>query len=152
MMSFLERYASLPSLKDLVLPRKRMRTRKDLLATVEGLEVDDLATAVSDVEAGSVGIPVLLRQYLKLGGKLLGFSVDRKFSNVLDGLIVVDLTQTEPRLLERYLGKEEAEQFLEFQKGKHGSNSNQDCHELASAARRGSHSPTNALLQVHRSA
>ena len=67
MMSFLERYASLPSLKHLVLPRKRMRTRKDLLATVEGLEVDDLATAVSDVEAGGVGIPVLLRQYLKLG-------------------------------------------------------------------------------------
>ena len=67
MMSFLERYASLPSLKDLVLPRRCMRTRKDLLAGVEGLEADDLATAVPDVEAGGVGMPVLLRQYLKLG-------------------------------------------------------------------------------------
>jgi putative hemolysin len=151
MMSFLERYASLPSLKHLVAPRKRMRTRNDLLSTVEGLEVDDLATAVSDVEAGGVGIPVLLRQYLKLGGKLLSFSVDRKFSNVLDGLIVVDLTQTEPRLLERYLGKEEAEQFLEYQKGKHGSHSDRDRRELASAPCGGSHSAANALFQVHRS-
>jgi hypothetical protein len=152
MMSFLERYASLPSLKDLVLPRKRMRTRIELIATIDRLEVDDLATAVSDIEAGGEGMPVLLRQYLKLGGKLLSFSVDRKFSDVLDGLIVVDLTQTEPRLLERYLGKEEAAQFLEYQKGKHASHSDRDRHELVSAARRGSHSTANALLQVHRGA
>jgi putative hemolysin len=152
MMSFLERYASLPSLRHLVLPRKRMRTRKDLLATVEGLEVDHLATAVSDVEAGGVGMPVLLRQYLKLGGKLLSFSVDRKFSDALDGLIVVDLTQTEPKLLERYLGKKEAAQFLEFQKGTNGSHSDRDRPKLASTTRGGSHSTANALLQVHRSA
>jgi hypothetical protein len=107
---------------------------------------------VSDIEAADVGVPVLLRQYLKLGGKLLSFSVDRKFSDALDGLIVVDLTQTEPKLLERYLGKEEAEKFLEFQKGTYGSHSDRDRHELASAARRGSHSTANALLQVHRSA
>jgi putative hemolysin len=152
MMSFLARYASLPSLKDLALPRKRLRTRSDLLATVEGLEIGDLATAVSDVEAADVGVPVLLRQYLKLGGKLLSFSVDRKFSNTLDGLIVVDLTQTEHRLLERYLGREEAAQFLEYQKGNHGSHSNCDCCQLDSPARGGGNSTADALLQVQRSA
>lgn len=62
-------------------------------------------------------LPVLLRQYLKLGGRLLGFSVDRDFSNVVDGLIVVDLLQTDPRILERYLGRDEAAAFLEYQKG-----------------------------------
>jgi putative hemolysin len=152
MMSFLERYASLPSLKHLVLPRRTMRTPEDVLAPLKTLAVDDLATAVSDVEAGGAGVPVLLRHYLKLGGKLLSFSVDHNFSNALDGLIVVDLTQTEPRLLERYLGKEEAEQFLEYQKGKHGSHSDRDRRELASAACGGSHSAANALFQVHRSA
>jgi hypothetical protein len=34
--------------------------------------------------------------------------VDRKFSNVLDGLIVVDLRQTERGVLERYMGREDA--------------------------------------------
>jgi len=67
------------------------------------------------------GVPVLLRQYLKLGGRLLGFNLDPKFSNALDGLILVDLTKTETKLLERYLGKTEAQTFLEFQKGKHGT-------------------------------
>ena len=69
---------------------------------------------VSDLEASRAGIPVLLRQYLKLGGKLLGFNVDPEFSDALDGLILVDLTRTEPRLLERYLGKTEAHEFLKY--------------------------------------
>jgi len=33
----------------------------------------------------------------------------------LDDLILVDLTRTEPKLLERYLGKSEAAQFLAFE-------------------------------------
>jgi hypothetical protein len=56
----------------------------------------------------------LLRQYLKLGGKLLGFNVDRDFGDALDGLIVVDLMQTDPKVLGRYIGKHEAEAFRAF--------------------------------------
>jgi putative hemolysin len=149
MMSFLERYASLPSLRQLVAPRKPLRPRTDLPPGVERLDVDDLATAVSDLEAADVGVPVLLRQYLKLGGKLLGFSVDRKFSNVLDGLIVVDLTRTDRKMLERYLGREEAAEFLAYQKGMHGSPTSDDGRELVAEARAGSHTAANAVLQVH---
>jgi hypothetical protein len=36
-------------------------------------------------------------------------------------LIVVDLTKTEPKLLDRYLGKHEATQFLAFHRGKYGT-------------------------------
>ena len=76
---------------------------------------------VSDLEPGQAGVPVLLRQYLKLGGKLLGFNVDPQFADALDGLILVDLTKTEPKLLERYLGKSEAAQFLAFHRGQYGT-------------------------------
>ena len=51
-------------------------------------------------------------QYLKLGGKLLGFNVDPDFGKALDGLIVVDLTQTDPKLLARYMGKDASRRFL----------------------------------------
>jgi Putative hemolysin len=68
-------------------------------------DIEDLAALVADIETDSKGLPVLLRQYLKLGGKLLGFNVDRNFSDALDGLIMVDLTRTDPRMLERYLGR-----------------------------------------------
>ena len=74
-------------------------------------DIEDLSTLVADVEADRKGVPVLLRQYLKLGGELVAFNVDRKFANALDGLIVVDLGKTDPRLLERYLGKEGAAAF-----------------------------------------
>ena len=74
-------------------------------------DLDELSQPINDVEADGKGLPILLRQYAKIGGRLLGFNVDRKFSNVLDGLVVVDLRQTEPAVLERYMGKEGASGF-----------------------------------------
>ncbi len=74
-------------------------------------DLDELSQPINDVEADGKGLPILLRQYAKIGGKMLGFNVDRKFSSVLDGLVVVDLRQTEPAVLERYMGRESATRF-----------------------------------------
>lgn len=74
-------------------------------------DLDELSQPITDVELDGKGLPILLRQYAKIGGKLLGFNVDRKFSNVLDGLVVVDLRHTDAAVLERYMGKESAAQF-----------------------------------------
>jgi putative hemolysin len=74
-------------------------------------DIEDLSQPITDVETDGKGLPILLRQYAKIGGKLLGFNVDRKFSNVLDGLVVVDLRETEPAVLERYMGREAATEF-----------------------------------------
>ena len=74
-------------------------------------DLDELSEPIADVEADGKGLPILLRQYAKIGGRLLGFNVDRKFSNVLDGLVVVDLRETDPAVLERYMGREEAVRF-----------------------------------------
>jgi len=123
MISFLEKYALLHDWTGLVRNRHALRERllngscRPALPNA-GFDIEDLSRVVSDIEQKQTGVPVLLRQYLRLGGKLLGFNADPEFSNALDGLIVVDLTKTEPKLLERYLGKAEATAFLEFQKGK----------------------------------
>jgi putative hemolysin len=37
------------------------------------------------------GIPVLLKKYIKLNAKIIGFNVDPDFNNCLDGLIILDL-------------------------------------------------------------
>jgi len=110
MAGFLKRIAWFDDLALLVASRQPFVPRLQSLA----FDVDELSAAISDIEAKPAGIPVLLRQYLKLGGKLLGFNVDAQFSNVVDGLIVVDLVKAEKKLLERYLGKAEAEAFLRF--------------------------------------
>jgi len=78
--------------------------------TVERLE--DVCALVRQIEADGKDIPILLRQYLKLNAKLLGFTVDASFGNVLDGLVLVDLDRVEPAILSRYMGKNEARAFL----------------------------------------
>jgi len=37
------------------------------------------------------GIPVLLKKYIKLNAKIIGFNVDPDFNNCLDGLVIVDI-------------------------------------------------------------
>ncbi len=118
MIAFLEKREWLAGLAGLVRPRRPPARRA---AAELCRDLDDRSDIVSDLEPGAQGVPVLLRQYLRLGGKLLGFNVDQFFSEALDGLILVDLTKTEPRLLERYLGKTEAQTFLNHWKGFHGT-------------------------------
>jgi putative hemolysin len=121
MVSFLERHASLRGWAGLVSTRNAFRPSRRSVLPGAGFDIEDLSAVVSDIEPTQTGVPVLLRQYLKLGGKLLGFNIDPKFSNALDGLILVDLTKTDPKLLERYLGKGEAARFLAFQRGTNGA-------------------------------
>jgi hypothetical protein len=77
-------------------------------------DIEELSTWIADMETDQKGVPILLRQYLKLGGKLLSFNVDAKFARAIDGLIVVDLTATDARVLERYLGKAGAARFQTY--------------------------------------
>jgi hypothetical protein len=77
-------------------------------------DVENVSELISSMESDRKGVPILLKQYLKLGGEIAGFNVDTAFGNVLDGLIIVDLTKTEPRMLERYLGKDGSRQFLGY--------------------------------------
>ena len=75
-------------------------------------DVEDLSAPIADLEPDGKGIPILVKQYVKLGGKLLAFSVDPQFGNTLDGFVMVDLTRTSPEILGRYMGKDEAATFL----------------------------------------
>jgi len=108
---------------DLIQARTPFRTPKlrrwDCGAICGALrDLEELAEPISDVEEDGKGLPVLIKQYTKVGGKLVGFNLDRKFSDVVDGLVIVDLRQTEPSVLERYMGKEGYAYFRRF----HGLN------------------------------
>ena len=119
LVGFLKQNESLPDLARLVKPRKPMRTNpirkwklRRIKSTVKDLE--DVDSLIADIETNLTGVPILLRQYLKLGGKLLAFNIDPDFSYVLDGLILVDLTKTDPKVLERYMGREKTTRFLAY--------------------------------------
>jgi putative hemolysin len=74
----------------------------------------EVCSVIADVEFKQRDVPVLLRHYLNLGGQLLAFNIDRSFGRVMDGLIVVDLTQTDRKTLQRYMGIEGAAAFLTY--------------------------------------
>lgn len=46
---------------------------------------------IKDIELSDYNMPVLLKKYLKQNGKIIGFNIDPKFNNALDGLLILDL-------------------------------------------------------------
>jgi putative hemolysin len=99
-------------------PFRYMRGRKLMreFISAELQDVDDCSALISSLETDGKGIPILLKHYLRLNGTLLSFNVDKDFSSVVDGLILVDLTETEPKLLAKYMGEEKCREYL----AKHG--------------------------------
>ena len=69
---------------------------------------------VERAETDGKGMPVLLRQYLKLNARLIGVNVDPAFGEALDALMIVDLTTVDLPILNRYLGRDDAERFLAY--------------------------------------
>jgi putative hemolysin len=123
MVSFLRSYHYLNSLSGMVkarIPFRPTGERNFVEETVElvGDNLDELSTIISDIESNGAGIPVLLKHYLKLGGRMLGFNVDPSFSHVVDGLILVDLTQTDTMILERFVGQDQAAAYLAYHQQK----------------------------------
>jgi putative hemolysin len=104
----------------MVAPRRKFRSRAmrnsqvQRLATLIG-DIDGISLSIADIEEDGKGLPVLIRQYLKAGGRVLGFSVDPEFSNTLDALMIADLRSTPRALLERCMGREEAQVFCAAQ-------------------------------------
>lgn len=102
----------LNELAALVNPRTPLTFKPKLLADLDLKQqsflkgIDHLSVLVSDMEADGKGIPVLLRHYLNLGGQILAFNRDPDFSDVIDGLLLVDLLKADKKQLQRYMGKE----------------------------------------------
>ena len=63
-----------------------------------------LSAMISDLEPDGRSLPVLLRQYLRLGGSMVSFNVDSEFGDTLDCLVIVDLKNAPERLMNRYFG------------------------------------------------
>jgi putative hemolysin len=125
LVSFLRMNNFMPDLARLV--RARMPLRRSFLRKLRSDElrnvvdsVEEVEALIADIETELSGIPILLKQYLKLGGKLLGFNLDPAFGNVLDGLILVDVTQTDRKVLNRYMGGEGMRSYLAYWQRRNG--------------------------------
>lgn len=83
----------------------------------------DMLTALANIKALSklIGrcdpgraVPVLLRHYLSLNGRLVCFNVHTGFNDALEGLIIVDLRHCEAKTAIRFMGEAGYNRFLEI--------------------------------------
>lgn len=95
-----------PVMASLIKPRVPFRATHILanlnreLKGVDGLDMLSDLLPESDTKRQ---VPVLLRQYLKLGGEVVGFNIDPDFGHCLDCLTVVDLRRTPDSVLSKYM-------------------------------------------------
>lgn len=82
----------------------------------------DMLTSLADIQLLSKvlarinqqSVPILLKQYLNLNGRLVSFNIDHKFNDALDGLIIVDLRNVPLKTLAKYMGEENASHYLNY--------------------------------------
>ncbi len=122
LMSFLRQNHFAPEFGELV---AALHTPRVATAPASRMSVprslDEVNSLIERVEADGKGMPVLLRQYLKLNARLIGFNVDPAFGETLDALMLVDLTTVDLPMLNRYLGRGDAKHFLAYHDASHTS-------------------------------
>ena len=95
---FVRRFFYDKDLAALVAPRKAFRPKiksVDTRLLAENLrgEFEALENLIETIEPAHFKVPVLFRQYLRQNAKFIAFNVDPNFSNCLDGLMILDITQ-----------------------------------------------------------
>ena len=66
--------------------------------------IKSLDSLISEIELNHNKVPVLLRQYIQLNAKIIGFNVDPKFNDSIDGFLVLDIKNV-PEETFKMLGK-----------------------------------------------
>jgi putative hemolysin len=85
-------------------PRKKFVVKhdkiidRDVFIDIADHDINKIERIITDIEPG-YRIPVLLRKYLEINGKIIGFNVDPKFNDCLDGLMIIDLYSTPPDII-----------------------------------------------------
>lgn len=91
-------------------PRKRFKPNlkseeSEILLKQNFKNLKDLDSLISEIEATNAKVPVLLKKYISQNSKIIGFNIDPKFNDALDGFLIMDL-QNVPEETIKMLDKE----------------------------------------------
>jgi hypothetical protein len=96
MVDFLKRYYLDTEHHTLIEPRKpflveAVKINIELLSVVTKGNLQRLGALIEGIEPKHLGIPVLLRQYIKQNARFLAFNRDPNFSDCIDGFMLLDV-------------------------------------------------------------
>lgn len=102
---FVRKYHYDEELAKHVKPRNRFHIGIDkadgtALLEASGEDIKKLDQVISDIEENGSAVPVLLKRYLSLNAKIIGFNRDPHFNDSLDGLVLLDLAKVPPTVIE----------------------------------------------------
>jgi len=80
------------------IPNKLLQNNKIILDGIEN-NIKILDLYINDFQP-SLSIPVLIRKYLQMNGKIIGFNIDPAFNNCLDGLVLVNISDIPVEMLD----------------------------------------------------
>lgn len=97
MVEFIEKYYFDYEMASLIEPRHAFRAPRkkpvDTAGLLEGSGPDlkKIDKIISDIEPSHMNLPVLLKKYISQNARIIGFNVDPKFNDCLDGLMICDI-------------------------------------------------------------
>ncbi len=101
----------------LITPRKKFKVHSkydtDIVLENARNDINKVDRFISDIEPTNFRMPVLLKKYLKQNAKIIGFNIDPKFNNALDGLIILDLYEVPFNMIESLSKEVNDESILE---------------------------------------
>ena len=88
-----------------VRPRNRFRIKPDkvdreVLVQASMADLKRMDRLIAEVDPNESSMPVLLKKYLLLNARIIGFNRDPRFNDALDGLMVLDLSKLPDRTVE----------------------------------------------------
>lgn len=95
-------------------PRRISLTAAEMESLLRSVaDIEQVSSLVSELEHDRKPVPVLLKHYLKLNGRMISFNIDPDFGDCLDGLVLVDLTEVDPKFLRNLMGDDGFRSFYE---------------------------------------
>lgn len=88
-----------------VRPRNKFRIKPDksdseALVQASMADLKKMDRLIAEVDPHETSMPVLLKKYLLLNARIIGFNRDPRFNDALDGLMVLDLTKLPERTVD----------------------------------------------------